>query len=80
MDFDIFLKLKVLHQLSVWTFWNPDRIKEKMPEQREIDQTQWVRVLTEELFDIIRSNLLTKCIAHRGTWIRSRGSPLLRLG
>ncbi|KAL1964650.1 hypothetical protein VTN77DRAFT_6676 [Rasamsonia byssochlamydoides] len=40
-DFDIFLKLRVLHQLSVWTFWNPDRIREKMPEQREIDQTQW---------------------------------------
>jgi len=41
-DFDIFLKLRVLHQLSVWTFWNPDRMREKMPEQREIDQTQWV--------------------------------------
>lgn len=40
-DFDIFLKLRVLHQLSVWTFWNPDRMREKMPEQREIDQTQW---------------------------------------
>ncbi|EED24297.1 PHD finger domain protein, putative [Talaromyces stipitatus ATCC 10500] len=40
-DFDVFLKLKVLHQLSLWTFWNPDRIREKMPEQREIDQTQW---------------------------------------
>lgn len=45
-DFDVFLKLKVLHQLSLWTFWNPDRIREKMPEQREIDQTQWVRRLT----------------------------------
>ncbi|KAL2012920.1 hypothetical protein VTN00DRAFT_445 [Thermoascus crustaceus] len=40
-DFDIFLKLRVLHQLSLWTFWNPDRMREKMPEQREIDQTQW---------------------------------------
>ncbi|OJJ49355.1 hypothetical protein ASPZODRAFT_129800 [Penicilliopsis zonata CBS 506.65] len=40
-DFDIFLKLRVLHQLSVWTFWNADRIREKMPEQREWDQTQW---------------------------------------
>ena len=44
-NFDVFLKLKVLHQLSLWTFWNPDRIREKMPEQREIDQTQWVRIL-----------------------------------
>lgn len=42
-DFDIFQKLRVLHQLSVWTFRNPDRIRERMPEQREIDQTQWVR-------------------------------------
>jgi hypothetical protein len=41
-EFDVFLKLRVLHQLSVWTFWNPDRIREKMPEQKEVDQTQWV--------------------------------------
>ncbi|KAL1973247.1 hypothetical protein VTN31DRAFT_5882 [Thermomyces dupontii] len=40
-DFDIFQKLRVLHQLSIWTFRNPDRIRERMPEQREIDQTQW---------------------------------------
>ncbi|GAQ08364.1 hypothetical protein ALT_5685 [Aspergillus lentulus] len=42
LEFDVFQKLRVLHQLSVWTFWNPDRIREKMPEQKEIDQTQWV--------------------------------------
>ncbi|RAL17209.1 putative PHD finger domain protein [Aspergillus homomorphus CBS 101889] len=41
LDFDVFLKLRVLHQLSIWTFWNPDRIRDKMPEQRELDQTQW---------------------------------------
>jgi hypothetical protein len=41
-DFDVFLKLKVLHQLTLWTLWNPDRIRERMPEQRETDQTQWV--------------------------------------
>ncbi|KAI9040448.1 putative PHD finger domain protein [Aspergillus affinis] len=40
-EFDVFLKLRVLHQLSVWTFWNPDRLRDKMPEQRELDQTQW---------------------------------------
>ena len=50
-DFDIFLKLRVLHQLTVWTFWNPDRIREKMPEQREIDQTQWVGAS----IDVVRS-------------------------
>ncbi|KAL3484976.1 hypothetical protein BJX62DRAFT_217914 [Aspergillus germanicus] len=41
LDFDVFQKLRVLHQLSTWTFWNPDRIRDKMPEQRENDQTQW---------------------------------------
>ena len=41
-DFDIFLKLRVLHQLSVWTFWNADRIRDKLSEQWEIDQTSWV--------------------------------------
>ncbi|KAL4989070.1 hypothetical protein BDW68DRAFT_157371, partial [Aspergillus falconensis] len=41
LDFDVFLKLRVLHQLTVWTFWNPDRIRDKMPEQREVDQLQW---------------------------------------
>ncbi|KAE8147018.1 hypothetical protein BDV25DRAFT_161228 [Aspergillus avenaceus] len=40
-EFDVFLKLRVLHQLTVWTFWNPDRLRDKMPEQRESDQTQW---------------------------------------
>ncbi|RMD40870.1 hypothetical protein DV735_g4259, partial [Chaetothyriales sp. CBS 134920] len=39
--FDIFLKLRVLHQLTVWTFWNPDRIRERMEEQREHEQTVW---------------------------------------
>ncbi|OXV10213.1 hypothetical protein Egran_02026 [Elaphomyces granulatus] len=40
-DFDLFLKLRILYQLSVWTFWSPDRIREKMPEQKELEQTQW---------------------------------------
>ncbi|KAL4874330.1 hypothetical protein BJY04DRAFT_225121 [Aspergillus karnatakaensis] len=40
-EFDVFLKLRVLHQLSIWTFWNADRIRDKMPEQRETDQLQW---------------------------------------
>jgi hypothetical protein len=42
-QFDIFTKIRVLHQLTVWTFWNPDRLREKMPEHpRESDQTEWV--------------------------------------
>jgi len=40
-DFDVFTKLSVLHQLSVWTLNNPDRIREKM-EEKESEQTQWV--------------------------------------
>lgn len=42
LDFDIFMKLSVLHQLSVWTFWNPDRIREKMPEKKDSEQLEWV--------------------------------------
>ncbi|KAJ9668561.1 hypothetical protein H2201_001203 [Coniosporium apollinis] len=39
-DFDIFTKIRVLQQLSTWTFHNPDRIRERMPE-RDTEQTQW---------------------------------------
>ena len=42
VDFDIFLKLKVLVQLSQWTFMNPDRMRERMPEVKENEQTLWV--------------------------------------
>ncbi|OJD10013.1 hypothetical protein AJ78_08800 [Emergomyces pasteurianus Ep9510] len=40
-DLDIFQRLRVLQQLSAWTFWNPDRIRERMPEQKETEQIQW---------------------------------------
>ncbi|OAL32783.1 hypothetical protein AYO20_07739 [Fonsecaea nubica] len=41
-DFDIFTKIRILHQLTIWTFWNPDRMREKMIEHpREADQTEW---------------------------------------
>ena len=40
-DMDVFTKLKVLHQLSVWTFNNPDRIRERMEESRDVDQAGW---------------------------------------
>jgi hypothetical protein len=42
IDFDVFLKLRVLHTLTTWTFWNADRIRDKMPEKRETDQLEWV--------------------------------------
>lgn len=42
-DFHIFEKLRVIHQLSVWTFWNPDRIRQAMPDVKEADQYyDWV--------------------------------------
>ncbi|KAI9686032.1 MAG: hypothetical protein M1822_004015 [Bathelium mastoideum] len=39
-DFDLFTKIRVLHQLSTWTFTNPDRIRERMSE-RDYQQTSW---------------------------------------
>lgn len=49
MDFDVFLKLRVLHTLTTWTFWNADRIRDKMPEKRETDQLEWVSRFPWEL-------------------------------
>lgn len=41
-DFDIFTKIRILHQLSIWTFWNPDKIREKMPDTEDAEASQWV--------------------------------------
>lgn len=41
-DFDAFTKIRVLYQLSQWTLINSDRIREKMPETKDTEQTQWV--------------------------------------
>ncbi|CZR60907.1 related to nasopharyngeal carcinoma susceptibility protein LZ16 [Phialocephala subalpina] len=40
-DFDIFTKIRVLQQLTQWTFVNPDKIREKMDEQKDAEQTIW---------------------------------------
>ncbi|OJD24716.1 hypothetical protein ACJ73_03921 [Blastomyces percursus] len=40
-DLDIFQRIRILQQLSVWTFWNPDRMRERMLEQKETEQVQW---------------------------------------
>lgn len=30
--------------MTVWTFWNPDRLREKMADHpRDADQIEWVR-------------------------------------
>ncbi|KAK5201875.1 hypothetical protein LTR16_001153 [Cryomyces antarcticus] len=39
-EFDVFTKIRVLHQLSTWTLGNPERIREKMAE-KDAEQTQW---------------------------------------
>lgn len=40
-DFNVFTKLRVLSQLSQWTLINADRMRERMPETKDTDQTQW---------------------------------------
>ncbi|KAI1075070.1 hypothetical protein F5B20DRAFT_399956 [Whalleya microplaca] len=40
-DFDVVTKIKVLHQLTQWVMLHPDRIREKMDEQKPSDQTEW---------------------------------------
>lgn len=42
LEFDVFTKVRVLHQLSVWTLGNADRIRQPMLEQTEREQTSWV--------------------------------------
>ena len=41
-DFDVFTKLRVLFQLSQWTLINAERMRERMPEAKDTEQTQWV--------------------------------------
>lgn len=40
-DFDALTKIKVLQQLTQWVMLHPDRIREKMDEQKPSDQTEW---------------------------------------
>ncbi|EOD48684.1 putative phd finger domain-containing protein [Neofusicoccum parvum UCRNP2] len=40
-EMDTFTKLRILQQLSTWTLNNADRIREKMPEQKDVEQTNW---------------------------------------
>lgn len=38
-DLDVFTKIRVLQQLSTWTFFNETRIRERMPEDE--DHLMW---------------------------------------
>ncbi|KXJ91977.1 hypothetical protein Micbo1qcDRAFT_194954 [Microdochium bolleyi] len=40
-DFDAVTKLRVLQQLTRWVMLHPERVREKMDEQRPMDQTEW---------------------------------------
>ncbi|KAI1636564.1 hypothetical protein F4809DRAFT_377493 [Biscogniauxia mediterranea] len=40
-DFDPLLKIRVLQQLTQWVMLHPERIREKMDEQKPTDQTDW---------------------------------------
>ncbi|KAI5462942.1 hypothetical protein BGZ63DRAFT_351780 [Mariannaea sp. PMI_226] len=40
-DFDIFTKIRVLQQLTQWTMVHSERIREKMEEQKDAEQTNW---------------------------------------
>ncbi|KAI9775647.1 MAG: hypothetical protein M1839_000972 [Geoglossum umbratile] len=40
-EFDVFTKIRVLYQLSQWTMAHSDRIRERMPEQKDTEQTDW---------------------------------------
>lgn len=47
-DFDVFTKLRVLVQLSVWTFNNAERMREKMADTKDSEQIQWVSACTSD--------------------------------
>lgn len=36
-------QIRILQQLTIWTMGNPDRIRERMEEQKDTEQTLWVR-------------------------------------
>jgi len=36
------IQIRVLQQLTQWTMGNPDRIRERMEEQKDSEQTIWV--------------------------------------
>ncbi|KAI1328293.1 hypothetical protein F5Y16DRAFT_369343 [Xylariaceae sp. FL0255] len=40
-DFDALVKIRVLQQLTQWIMLHPERIREKMDEQKPSDQTDW---------------------------------------
>jgi hypothetical protein len=65
-EFDVFTKIRVLQQLSVWTLHNPNPIRERLDES-ESEQISWVGRLQYQYFVF----LLT-IVAHRTLWLGQR--------
>ncbi|KAI3554762.1 PHD-finger domain-containing protein [Colletotrichum abscissum] len=40
-DFDVLTKVRILQQMTQWVMARPERVREKMEEQKDIDQTSW---------------------------------------
>ncbi|KAF5020714.1 hypothetical protein F66182_7276 [Fusarium sp. NRRL 66182] len=40
-DFDIFTKIRVMQLMTQWVMVHPERIRDKMEEQKDIEQTSW---------------------------------------
>ncbi|KAL1843142.1 hypothetical protein VTJ49DRAFT_2892 [Mycothermus thermophilus] len=40
-DFDVFTKIRVLHQMTQLIMMNPEKLREKTDEQKDTDQTGW---------------------------------------
>ncbi|KAF9869813.1 PHD-finger domain-containing protein [Colletotrichum karsti] len=40
-DFDVSKKIRILQQLTQWVMVRPERVREKMEEQKDVDQATW---------------------------------------
>ncbi|KAK1964550.1 PHD-finger domain-containing protein [Colletotrichum sublineola] len=40
-DFDVLTKIQILQQMTQWIMARPERVREKMEEQKDIDQASW---------------------------------------
>lgn len=47
-ELDVLERVRVLHQLSLWAFQNPERIRDKMKDADEKEQLTWVGCLLPE--------------------------------
>ncbi|KAI9758150.1 MAG: hypothetical protein M4579_003182 [Chaenotheca gracillima] len=65
-EFDVLLKIRVLYQLSQWTMVHSERIRERMPEQKDTEQSYWRVEPTgwdadERTYYVLDDNRLYRC-------------------